>query len=63
MEDVLCVQAGEAAKEVGRTYQRTTGRDAESDGKVAGIIAVAGGSLLAAGVRSCYLFASCATWN
>lgn len=48
MFDVL--QAGEAAKGAGKTYQRTTGRDAEEDSKVAGIVAVAGGTVLAAGV-------------
>lgn len=46
------MQAGEAAKGVGKTYERATGRDAESDGKFAGIVAVAGGTVLAAGVRN-----------
>lgn len=44
------LQAGHAAQGAGKTYERTTGRDAESDGKVAGIVAVAGGTMLAAGV-------------
>lgn len=49
---LAALQAGDAAKGAGRTYQRTTGRDAESDSKVAGIVAVAGGTIIAAGVCS-----------
>eukprot|EP00892_Ulva_mutabilis_P010439 jgi/Ulvmu1/7768/UM039_0077.1 len=39
-----------SGKVVGRTYQNSTGRDARADGNVAGAVAVAGGTMLLAGV-------------